>query len=221
MRVAKPEDAPTIAARRACARSSRPAVSWLGNLAAATVLGAFVVAASDASGQALRARQDIAQDDGGHAIWIQGDAERGRVAFSQCRSCHAVGPGAQHRTGPHFNGLVGRRAGSAEGYPYSLVLVKLGLDGFAWTQLGLEHFLWSPDVVTKRSPFQHVGIQDPQTRADLIAYLSDPETAERRRFQGSRAIDGNAARDRVRPTAPAAEGTGPGRDGPPDNSTRP
>ena len=47
------------------------------------------------------------------------DADAGKKIFKKCFACHAIGPGAKNKVGPHLNGVIGRPAGSAEGFKYS------------------------------------------------------------------------------------------------------
>ncbi len=46
---------------------------------------------------------------------LAGDAERGRLAFGSCRSCHYPEKIVGHHNGPNLHGIFGRKAGSAEG----------------------------------------------------------------------------------------------------------
>ena len=47
------------------------------------------------------------------------DAANGEKVFAQCRACHQIGPTAKNAVGPILNGLIGRKAGTVEGYNYS------------------------------------------------------------------------------------------------------
>ena len=95
-----------------------------------------------------------------------GDALRGQVAYeSRCGACHA--PQAD-RVGPRHAGIVGRRAGSREGYSYSAALARSEL---RWTPANLERWLADPEALV---PGQRMGfrVDDAQTRADIVAYLA-------------------------------------------------
>ena len=61
-----------------------------------------------------------------------GDAEKGAKEFNKCKSCHSI-VGADGtaivkggKTGPNLFGIVGRKAGSEEGFKYGAGLVELG-----------------------------------------------------------------------------------------------
>src|SRR5712691_8526203 len=47
------------------------------------------------------------------------DPQAGEAVFRKCLACHAVGEGAQTKLGPVLNGLIGRKAGTYEGYSYT------------------------------------------------------------------------------------------------------
>ena len=42
-----------------------------------------------------------------------------KSVFNKCRACHQIGPGAKNMVGPVLNGLIGRKAGTIEGFNYS------------------------------------------------------------------------------------------------------
>src|SRR3546814_9912651 len=47
-----------------------------------------------------------------------GDAASGEQVFKRCTACHAVGEDAKNKVGPQLNGVVGRAAGTVEGFKY-------------------------------------------------------------------------------------------------------
>ncbi len=98
-----------------------------------------------------------------------GDPKRGADVFkAQCVSCHSVEAGKSSPIGPHLNGVIGRRAGSAEGYKYSAAFQKLD---FAWTPAMLDGFLENPWSVAPGSP-KTLVVPSARNRADVVAYLS-------------------------------------------------
>jgi cytochrome c len=96
----------------------------------------------------------------------------GRAVFARCSSCHAVGPGAAHKTGPHLNDLIGRVAGSLPDYKYSSAMIEAGRSGLAWTGESLWNFLSKPRESVPANKMAFPGIKDPVQLADLIAYLA-------------------------------------------------
>jgi cytochrome c len=97
-----------------------------------------------------------------------GDAEAGKMVFMKCMICHKVGPGAMNGVGPHLNGVVGRKAGTVEGYAYSDANKNSGL---TWDEATLTKYLPGPQQLVPGTKMTFVGLPDPKDVADVIAYL--------------------------------------------------
>jgi len=95
-----------------------------------------------------------------------GDAKAGEAIHSRCIGCHAL---AYDRTGPRHCGLIGRRAGSVEGFVYSDAMKRSTI---VWTAKSLDRFLADPLAALPGTSMGYVGIADARERADLIAYLA-------------------------------------------------
>lgn len=102
----------------------------------------------------------------------QVDLARGEALARKCIACHAIGPDAQNGIGPGLNGILGRRAASADNYEYSKALRTAGEEGLAWTRHFLSDFLRAPNEMLpgNKMPFQ--GMKEAGERADLIGYLA-------------------------------------------------
>lgn len=96
------------------------------------------------------------------------DVEAGKNAFKKCRACHTVGEKAVNRVGPHLNGVVGRKAGSVEGFSYSDAMKNSGL---TWDEATLSEYLANPKAKVPGNKMVFAGIKDDTERANLIAYL--------------------------------------------------
>lgn len=92
-------------------------------------------------------------------------------AFRRCTACHSVGEDAQHRMGPHLNGIVGAPAASAEGFNYSSALIAKRDEGLVWTPETLRPFLEDPRGYVPGTKMAFAGISDEQTITDIIGYL--------------------------------------------------
>jgi cytochrome c2 len=93
------------------------------------------------------------------------DPASGRILFATvCSSCHAQD---RNSVGPMLDGVVGRRAGSVPGYPYSTALAQSGI---TWDADALDKWLASPQhfVPGAQMPF---SLPDVVRRHDVIAYL--------------------------------------------------
>lgn len=117
----------------------------------------------------------------GHA-----DVEAGAAAFSQCQACHVVRDdagevlaGRNGRTGPNLFGVVGRQAGSVDGFRYQKAIVELGEGGFVWTEEELVVYLQDPTAYLRekldnnraRSGMSY-KVRKEEDAKNLAAYLS-------------------------------------------------
>jgi cytochrome c len=107
----------------------------------------------------------------GSAAALEGNAEEGAEVFKKCRACHDLGPAAQNKVGPVLNGIIGRKAGTIEGFPYSDANRAAGAKGLVWTEDVLFKYLENPLVFMKGTKMAFAGLRDPQDRKDVIAYL--------------------------------------------------
>jgi len=91
----------------------------------------------------------------------------GKTAFSQCSACHRI-TGTED-SGPHLNGVLGRRAGSVPSFNYSPAMKNADI---VWDLQRLDRFLANPqqEVPGTRMPFS--GLPDVRKRAAIIAYLA-------------------------------------------------
>ena len=105
-----------------------------------------------------------------------GDAEAGARIFKRCVACHAVGPGAKNRVGPHLNDLFGRRPGALEGYGFSKPMEAFG-EGKVWDVATLTAYLAKPRAVVKGTSMGFAGLRKPKQISDVIAYIAtfDPQ----------------------------------------------
>ena len=107
----------------------------------------------------------------GTAAAQDGNAEEGAEVFKKCRACHDVGPDAKNKVGPLLNGIIGRKAGTIEGFAYSDANKTAGGGGLVWTEDVLFKYLENPLTFMKGTKMAFAGLKDPQDRKDLIAYL--------------------------------------------------
>ena len=114
-----------------------------------------------------------------------GDPDKGETVFKKCTACHQVGEGAKHRIGPHLNGVIGRTAGTAEGFKYSQPMIEAGTAGLVWTAESLDGYLESPRTSIKGNRMAFPGLKDPADRADVTAYLARYANPQSRRHRSS------------------------------------
>lgn len=96
------------------------------------------------------------------------DPTAGKLAYSKCAACHAVKPN-ENRIGPSLHGIIGRPAHSAPGFLYSPAMKAYDV---TWDAPTLDHFLINPRATVPNTRMVFPGLNDPQDRANLIAYLA-------------------------------------------------
>lgn len=98
-------------------------------------------------------------------------AEAGEGLFKVCKACHQVGEGAKNAVGPMLNGIVGRKAGTVEGFNYSEANKEAAAKGLIWTEEELVKYLEKPLTYMPKTKMAYAGMKDEQDRRDLVAYL--------------------------------------------------
>jgi cytochrome c len=107
----------------------------------------------------------------GAAVAQEGNAEEGAEVFKKCRACHDVGPEAKNKVGPLLNGIMGRKAGTIDGFNYSDANKAAGAKGLVWTEEVMFKYLENPLTFMPGTKMAFAGLKDVQDRKDLIAYL--------------------------------------------------
>ena len=98
---------------------------------------------------------------------LTGDPAAGQTVYTQCRTCHLVAEG-RNGVGPSLYGIIGRAAGSVEGFNYSEANKNSGI---VWTPEVMFEYLDAPRAYIQGTSMAYPGLKDAQDRADVIAYL--------------------------------------------------
>lgn len=96
------------------------------------------------------------------------DVAAGEKVFAKCKVCHQVGETAKNGVGPELNGLVGRKAGSVEGYNYTPANKNSGL---TWDDATLREYLKNPRAKIPGTKMVFPGLPNAADIDNLIAYL--------------------------------------------------
>ena len=97
-----------------------------------------------------------------------GDAAKGEKVFKKCKACHVV-DAEKHKTGPHLVNIMGRAAGSADGYKkYSKAMKSSGI---VWNEETLDGYLEKPKAYVEGTRMIFAGLRKEEDRANVIAYL--------------------------------------------------
>ena len=96
------------------------------------------------------------------------DAALGEKVFNKCRACHQISEGAKTLVGPPLNGIVGRKAGSIEGYAYSDANKNSGI---TWDEATLTEYLKNPRAKIPGTKMIFIGIPNEADILNLVAFL--------------------------------------------------
>ena len=102
------------------------------------------------------------------APYNQANYEDGRRVFAQCRSCHTIVAGGPNLIGPNLHGVVGRRAGSLQGFTYSQPMQHAD---FTWDAEHLDRWIANPQSFMPGTRMSFAGVRDETQRRDAIAYV--------------------------------------------------
>jgi len=99
------------------------------------------------------------------------DIAKGQAAFvRQCAICHTIDKGGENRLGPNLFGVVGRRAGTVQGFKYTNAFRNTA--NFEWSEGLLGPWISLPAVMvpgTAMGTFPGVSDRD---KDDIVAYVA-------------------------------------------------
>jgi len=108
----------------------------------------------------------------------EGDPDKGKKVFRKCKACHMVGEKAKNRVGPILNNVVGRTAGTLEGFKFSKAMIAAGTDGLEWSNgplvwndENLIVYLKSPKKSIPKNKMAFAGLKKDADLENVIAYL--------------------------------------------------
>jgi len=103
------------------------------------------------------------------AAWsAEPNVDRGQRAFQACAACHSLEPN-RDMTGPSLANLWNRKAGTLASFPrYSSALKDSGI---IWNDKTLDEWIKNPQTLVPGNDMPFQGIDNPQQRADLLAFL--------------------------------------------------
>jgi S-disulfanyl-L-cysteine oxidoreductase SoxD len=95
----------------------------------------------------------------------------GEKLFRRCSSCHEVGAGADNKSGPQLNGIMGRAIGGVDGFRYSNVFAEANAEGRVWDDESLAGFIANPKEYFQGTKMSFRGLPNAEDQTALIEYL--------------------------------------------------
>jgi cytochrome c len=87
---------------------------------------------------------------------------------NNCRTCHSWKEG-DNRLGPNLHGIIGRKAGAAQGFAYSSAVKSSGI---TWDEASLDKFIANPNgFIPNNNMKPFTGVGDEATRKNIIDFL--------------------------------------------------
>ncbi|HTE35191.1 MAG TPA: cytochrome c family protein, partial [Reyranella sp.] len=94
---------------------------------------------------------------------------RGERLFNQqCKACHTLDKDGARSVGPNLHGLIGRKAGSTEGFSSSDAMKASGI---VWDDKTLVEYLKDPKGRVPGTKMVYAGLKQEAQQADMIAFL--------------------------------------------------
>jgi cytochrome c len=102
------------------------------------------------------------------AVAAEGDAKAGETVFKKCAACHNLAKPPKNGIGPSLVGVIGRKAGSVEGFKYSDAMKNATV---IWDDAALDSYLKDPKGFIPNNKMVLAPLSKPDERANVIAYL--------------------------------------------------
>lgn len=106
----------------------------------------------------------------GAAPALAAGAIDGKTAFNNsCRTCHALDAG-DNRLGPSLHAIVGKKAGTTEGYQFSSAMKSAG---FEWSKEKLAAFIDNPEAVVPGNNMKpYAGVKEQSHKDAIVDFLA-------------------------------------------------
>jgi cytochrome c2 len=99
---------------------------------------------------------------------MAGDAAAGERKFALCKACHEIST-AKNRLGPSLQGVMGRKAGTLEGFKFSDAMRNSGV---TWDAATLAAYLANPKTFMPGNKMAFAGLKKPEDVENMVEYLA-------------------------------------------------
>ncbi|CUH63875.1 Cytochrome c551 [Thalassovita gelatinovora] len=90
-------------------------------------------------------------------VFAEGDIDKGEKAFKKCKACHTIEADdgtvimKGGKTGPNLYGVIGRTAGTYEGFKFGNSIIAAGEAGVVWDEETLAKYTADPKEFLKEA----------------------------------------------------------------------
>ncbi len=144
-----------------------------GNDPAPEAVDTTETAASDTAAAAPEAAAEVAvganEATDAAVTTVAATANAKPASFAQCAVCHVTEAGKAATLGPNLFGVVGRVAGTSEGFNYSPAMKDSGL---TWDAKQLDSYITTPQKVVPGTRMAFGGVADAAKRKEIVDYLA-------------------------------------------------
>tara|TARA_R110002110_G_scaffold3104_13_gene15951 strand:- start:1086 stop:1484 length:399 start_codon:yes stop_codon:yes gene_type:complete len=120
----------------------------------------------------------LAMTVSGAALADGADLAKGKKIFARCKACHTLEEGGPDRIGPNLYGIIGRTAGTKEGFKYSDAMKQKGADGLVWDDDTLMTYLEKPSDMVPSTNMAFPGLKKEEDRHNVVAYVESETSPE-------------------------------------------
>ena len=111
------------------------------------------------------------------ALAEEGDAAAGATVFNKCKACHDAETD-KNKVGPSLKGVIGRTAGTHEGFKYSKAMTEAGAGGLVWDEAKIAEYLKDPKGFVPGNKMAFPGLKKEDEIANVIAYLKQQSATQ-------------------------------------------
>ena len=99
---------------------------------------------------------------------LTGDVNAGKKVFRTCKVCHTLKEGGKNSIGPNLHSVVGRDAGTVDGFKYSKAMKESGV---VWNEKMLKAFLFNPKKFIPGNKMPFPGLKKLEQIENGITYI--------------------------------------------------
>jgi cytochrome c len=106
--------------------------------------------------------------------FADGDPAKGEKVYARCKACHEIAK-EQNKVGPYLVGVIGRQAGSVEGFKYSDAMKN---SGKTWDEATIAAYVKDPKGYIPGNKMAFAGLKKEDEVENLVAYIKQASASQ-------------------------------------------